>query len=125
MLKIRQAQVDAFADLRWEAFFHRTSQHVRANFPDATGGMSETDLRLVFDSVVRRCQAFGLHSERQIICMMDSTMLLGDRFEEQPKYRWARDVLTSERMSADDRAKRVLAAAVRVGQRGAMVYAWT
>jgi len=114
MLKIRQEQIDALVAVRWEAFFIRVCKHVRKAFPEVARQLGDAGLRPVFDSVVRRSHAFELRTERQIVCMMDATILLGDQFEDHPRYQWARDVLTSPYLVADDRAKLVLVTATRI-----------
>jgi hypothetical protein len=116
VLKIRQEQLDAFAAARWDDFYIRVRKHVRQVFPAVTRNLDEVDLRTIFDSVVGRSHAFGLRTERQIVCMMDATMMLGDRFEEQPRHLWAHDILGSPYLIADDRAKLVLTTANRIAR---------
>jgi hypothetical protein len=119
MLKIRQEQVDALLAVRWDAFYRRVCTHVRKEFPEEAARLGEPGLRSVFDSSVSRSDRFGLRTERQIVCMVDSTVMLGDRFEEQPRYSWALQVLTSPHLIADDRARLVLVTAAKVAPEGA------
>ncbi len=114
MLKIRQDQIDSIVSARWEDFYTRTRRHVRHVFTDRIQGLSEADLRALFDSSVARAHSFGLRTERQIVCVMDATILLGDRFENNPHYAWGEDILRSRRLIADDRARLLLAVARRV-----------
>ena len=116
MLKIRQEQLDALAAARLDRFYARVRKHVRQEFPAKTYIFDEPTLRTIFDSVMRRSHAFGLRTERQIVCMMDATILLGDRFEEQPGHLWAHDMLGSPYLIADDRAKLVLTTAARIAR---------
>jgi len=117
MLKIRQEQLDAFLAVRWDAFYRRVRAHVRKELPEESARLGEAGLRLVFDSSVRRAESYGLRTERQIVCMVDATVLLGDRFEEREEYYWAKEVLNSAILIADDRARLVLVAAARLAPR--------
>jgi hypothetical protein len=114
MLKIRQEQVDALLAVRWDAFYRRVCAHVRKEFPEEAARLGEAGLRSVFDSSVTRSDRFGLRTERQIVCIVDATVMLGDRFEEQARYDWALQVLTSPHLIADDRARLVLVTAAKV-----------
>jgi hypothetical protein len=114
MLKIRQEQLDAFLAVRWDAFYRRVRLHVRKELPEEAALLGEAGLRLVFDSSVRRAESYGLRTERQIVCIVDATVLLGDRFEEREEYGWAKAVLNSPVLIADDRARLVLMTAARL-----------
>jgi hypothetical protein len=114
MLKIRQEQLDALLAVRWEKFYRRVRVHVLEEFPEEAALLGEAGLRSVFDSSVNRSHKYELRTERQIVCMVDATVMLGDRFEEQERYSWALTVLNSPHLIADDRARLMLVTAAKV-----------
>jgi hypothetical protein len=104
MLKIRQEQVEALVQARWDNFYERAQGDVRRDLPDQTRHMSDNRLRGLFFSAKARSHKFGLRTEAQIVRMFFCSVLLGDRFEERQEYSWAKEVLQSRRLGPNERA---------------------
>ena len=69
------------------------SRHLRATFPDETGGMPDDELRRLVRSCAARSAFYGLNSAEQILCFAVVGLLIGRDFDSNPDHVWAAEVL--------------------------------
>jgi hypothetical protein len=120
-LIIRNSQKEAFSAASNHAFEQSAIEHLRKELPEAVAGRSDDDLLVWVRDAVSRSSAFGLKTQRQIMCFLDAEALLGERFYRQKGNEWAMSVLRSANLSAQDKAGVLLATACSVhsGTKGA------
>lgn len=116
MLKIRPDQTPSFEASAIDNFVQRAVSHLRTELPDHVRALSDQQLDTWVRDVMMRGEAFGLRSEKQVICMLDSEVLLGPKFYDDPKHRWARTIVTSDKLHPDDKSRVLLATACSVSR---------
>jgi uncharacterized protein YyaL (SSP411 family) len=113
MLRIRDEQMQAFDADAQKRFEDRAIRHLRANLPRQTEHFSDDNLRARVRTGAVRAREYGLESEQQIMCFVDTTFLLANNFDTAPAFSWARTILTDPQLTANQRAGTLLAAAER------------
>ena len=116
MFRIRDNHVKAFRAEHFSDFMQRALRHLRRDLPEQTSKLTDDQMRERVESCVRRATDFGLLSERQAICFVDSSFLLGIGFESDPRYDWAPPILKSDKLDPTDRAHLLLATACSVAK---------
>jgi hypothetical protein len=101
MLVIRAKQRQALAEGRRAAYVDRLAAHVRALYPEAVWSTPPEDLRRRLDAAVTRALGYGLATEAQAAYFVELTFLLGERFDEDPAYPWAREILDDASLGGD------------------------
>lgn len=93
MLVIRKAQMDTLeADAR-RRFLQRTLVRLRTELAAQTAKLSDLQLRGRVESAWKRAKPYGISAERDVTAFIDLDVLLGDRFEAEPKHTWIRQLL--------------------------------
>jgi hypothetical protein len=103
-MNIRSEQMRAFDAGAWNSFETRAIRHLRANLPSQTERETETSLRQRIRTGTQRARIYGLASERQIMCFIDSSFLLGEQFDTDPNYYWTRHILEARDVDPNRRA---------------------
>lgn len=114
MLKIREAQMQAFEANARILFEQRAIRHLRTHLPEQTSAFGDDDLRARIRTGADGAREYGLESEQQIMCFVDSGFLLTPRFDSDNAYPWAREILRNPELSPNERAGTLLATAERV-----------
>jgi hypothetical protein len=117
MLTIRSGQESTFEEIAERGFVTRAIAHLRRHFStQMRQGTTDEQLGAWARASTSRAEAFELRTERQIICFLDCEAMLGVRFYEQEAHGWAKVVLSSTKLSADDRARLLLATSSSIYQ---------
>jgi hypothetical protein len=111
MLEIRQSQAQGFAEGATAGFVRRVVAHLRQKLPDRVRSFTDSQLSDWVRDVIARGAPFGLKSERQIVCLVDCEVLLGQRFYETLGHAWAKVTLQSTKLHPEDKAQLLLATA--------------
>jgi hypothetical protein len=117
-LTIRNEQLGAFAQARYQDFEARTTAHLREFFPEQMEGMSAERTRTFIRDCVARAGTFGLRSEQAVVCYAHLSLLLGEDFERQPRWAFVPHVLRQEEYPPNDRAKLAMVLAHELRARG-------
>jgi len=104
VLKIRPEQAEAFGRDAMTDFESRAVAHLRRKLPDLTEGLSDEQLRVRVKSCVPRAARYDLVTERQIICFVDTSYLLGEQFDTDPRHADVAEVLNRKDTDPDRRA---------------------
>jgi hypothetical protein len=104
-VRIRDEQIESFAQARYQDFEERAAEHLREYFPGEVGAMPPHRLRAYIRGCVGRAGAFGLKSEQAVMCFAHLPLLLGEDFETQPPWAFVPAVLRQEQYPPNDRAK--------------------
>ena len=111
---IRNEQKDAFAESAQRQFERTAVEHLRKEMTEQVKKFSDEQLRVWVREAIVRAQRFGLVTQRQIMCFLDSEVLLGKRFYESAQDAWADKVLRSDQLVGNDKAGLLLATACSV-----------
>ncbi len=106
MFTIGTAHWLAFRAAAAEDFTTRAMRHFRASMK--LGALDDDQLRARIDRGVDEAAGFGLSSEQQVIAFLTASLVLGPAFASEVD--WAREVLRSPALGADDKALLLLAA---------------
>lgn len=84
--------------------------HVREEFPDRIVGMPEDSVREQVRWGMRRAEGYGFTNRGPVGFFIELMFLLGPEFDSDPRYPWARDILTdkTDQMDRSDRLHEVL-----------------
>lgn len=108
MFKMRDAHLQAFSDLALEGFLERATAHVRRLFPNECASARDLDLRKWFRRCIDRAGTYGLASEYEVMCYVDTTFLLGANFDTDPNHLWALELLMDQEKAPRERAEQLI-----------------
>lgn len=111
MLTIRKTQQDVFRRQARAAFEARAIAHLRRDLAEQTAGLGDDEVTRRVREAIARAERYGLATQRQIVCFVDASFLLGEGFDTDPGHGWAREVLHSPHLAASDKANLLLATA--------------
>jgi hypothetical protein len=113
--RIRPEQVSVFERLAVADFEARAVTHLRAKLPELTAEFSDAGLVERVRACIPRAAGYGLQSQQQIMCYVDTSFLLGSpEFDTDPRHHWAGHVLRSDKLAPGEKASVLLATACNV-----------
>ena len=113
MFQLREQHIQAMETVAEDNFVERGVLHLRTAFPDATSSMTDESLRARVRNGMSRARMYGLDTEQQIMCFVDSGMILGEAFDSNPNHDWARQILDRRQYPAEVRSQSLLLGATR------------
>ena len=113
-MKLRPEQIDVFRKQAAVSFESRALKHLRRDLAHQTAPFGDQQLRERVRDCAARATAYGLVNERQIMCFVDVSFLLGSDFDTNVQHAWTQKVLQDRKFSATDRANLLLATACSV-----------
>jgi hypothetical protein len=93
---IRKPQIDAFAAASTAAFYERLADHVKRVFPAHAAMVRGRRGRKFMESCVARAAEYGIREGRSIARFADLVIALGERFDDEPRNEWMREILASK-----------------------------
>jgi hypothetical protein len=114
MFRIRAGHDAALGAAALEQFMGRAVQHLRRDLATQTAGWSDEELRQRVMECIPRAGAYGLATQRELMCFVDVSFLLGNSFDTDLGQVWAAKLLRSAKLSAGDRANLLLSTACSV-----------
>jgi len=114
VFKIQKEQVAVLKGQALEGFLKQAVLHLRRDLTDLTATYSDNELRQRIKTRMERARAYGLSNKREIMCFVDVSFLLGERFDSDPAHAWVPLLLHSPKLSSGDRANLLLATACSV-----------
>lgn len=96
MLVIRHAQLEAFSQAALLRFENELLAHLRQHLPAHHGQLGDAGTRDAIRYGIRRAQAYGIESERDVAHYIRHLFLFGRDFDLDPQLPWASRVLTDE-----------------------------
>lgn len=118
MFQLREEHMRALERVAEENFVDRGVAHLREYFPDLTAGVAADSLRARIRRGAARARQYDLETEQQIMCFVDSGMMLGEDFDSDPNHDWARQILERRQYTADTRSQALLMGANRFREQG-------
>jgi hypothetical protein len=117
MLRIRKEQLPALRSVALDDFVDRGAAHLRRQLPALVAHFTAQELRERVRACIPRCDSYRLTSPYDIMCFVDATFLLGERFDEDPAHAWAADLLGDDVLAPATKADRLLRIACERGER--------
>src|SRR4051794_30394633 len=111
MFKIRKEQQQVFQKRAAAQFESNALQHLRRDLAEQTKAYTDEQLRTRVNDCIPRAAAYGLMSQKQLMCFVDVSFLLGEHFDADPQHRWSKELLESTKVSALDKGNLLLATA--------------
>lgn len=113
-LRIHRNQEDAYKQAAEADFIRRVLLHIRRDLAEAAAGLSDEEILQRVRECAPRAARHGLVTEKQLICFVDSSILLGRGFDRDPNQKWVQTLLESNKLSAGDKSNLLLATACSV-----------
>lgn len=100
MMRIRPAQIEAFASPFAQQFESASIAHIERGFPKHFGFLQENGARRVIQHGRERAEAYGLVDATSTLLYIDLTLLLGRGFDHDIQMPWAGSILTDPSLGA-------------------------
>lgn len=94
MLVIRDAQMQAFREAQVRRFENDAVQHLERVLPDRCREMGAGAVRESVQLAIRQTQVYGLDREYDVLRYLHCMCVLGFGFDQDPRYPWAKELLT-------------------------------
>jgi hypothetical protein len=104
----------AFERVALDNFEERGVRHFREQMPVDAARYTDAELRERVRRSVARCRAYGLTTERQIMCFADAGLLIGENFDTDRDHPWAPYILQNREVAPEERASAVLHIAISI-----------
>jgi hypothetical protein len=108
MFQIRNQQIDALQADMLRRFEDAAIEHLRLHLTSQAQSYTDDELRQRVRECTIRAELYGLTSEQEIMCFVDATYLLGDRFDSDPSIPWAKELLEDQDLKPPDKAETLL-----------------
>lgn len=99
MLVISGNQMKTFEQAAVWNFENRLLAHLEEFFPKHCAILGEDEMRKVVRLGLKRAEAYGLISQRDLHLYMGLMMMLGSRFDQDPQLPWAAKILIDENIA--------------------------
>ena len=117
MLIIRPEQKAVFEERAFLSYSKQAIEHLRTELPDLTAELSDGALLNSVRTCIPIAATYGLTNWAEIMAFVDATYLLGDeRFDLDPDYWWAPEILNSPYLSSMEKAIQLLDSAFAENQ---------
>lgn len=109
MLRIRNAQMTDFSEHLRKRFVRRMVTHLRLDFAEEleAHGLASTDLDDFVQQGITRAAKYRVENECDLRLFIECRVMLSPGFDEDPKFPWARDVLSSPDLSGTEKMDRI------------------
>lgn len=107
MLKIRSEQFEVFERAALRSFEDRMVEHLRGFAPSHFKILSEEEIRACVREGMKRAPSHGLTSERSIRIYVQTMFMLGSKFDTDPQYPWAAEILGEAETPEEERCDRL------------------
>ena len=113
-IRISQDQEDAFRQAAEADFNRRVLLHVRRDLAEPAALLSDEEILRRLRDCAPRAAKHGLVTEKQLICYLDASILLGAGFDQSGEHPWVLTLLGSTKLSPPDKANLLLATACSI-----------
>jgi hypothetical protein len=100
---VRESQIAAFQEQNLGRFENETVQRLRAGHPEETAEMTDVELRQLAADGVPVAFSYGITLESDVARFLEYLFLYGADFYDQPKFQWARNILTSTKLNGTEK----------------------
>jgi hypothetical protein len=107
VLTVTSEQMQAFSEAMRRGFETRMVAHLRATFAKLTAGRPDHNILAFVRFGVERSAAYGITIERDVERYLEYMVLYGPRFDADPRFAWAADVLNASDASGTTKMDRI------------------
>lgn len=101
MLIIRKEQMAVFEWHTARRFREKVKKHLRRALAEPIAGIQDAALNERIEGGIKRGRAYGLTKERDLMLFIDLTFLIAPRFEDEPRMKWSRKILSATDVAGD------------------------
>ena len=106
-----------FEEQDFRLFSKDAVEHLREQLPEPTSNLDDEALLQRVRACIPVAESYGLSAWREIMAFVDATYLLDDiRFDMDPDYWWAQEILNCPHLSAMEKAVQLLDSAFAENQ---------
>jgi hypothetical protein len=109
MLIIRRQQMAELERAQRRAFAEDTVSFIRTQYAEACAQFSPQDLTGMVAQALRKARDYNFTAHTDILRYINVMYTLGCDFDTDPRYPWARDILTNPRMRPRSKIDRLVA----------------
>ncbi len=102
-LKIRKEQMAVFASARVQQLEGEIQATVLTHWAHVAGSMSSEELRARIRRAIQRAGKYGINTSADCQRFVNLTFLLGEGFDDDPRYPWAAAFLSNSGVSGSTR----------------------
>ena len=119
-MRIRNEQMAAFRQVRFDDFSKRLAGHLRKYHPDQLASFSDEEIHTyIRECVERASRLYSIQTEQAVACYAQLPFILGDQFEVAPDLAAIPAMLGRQSFEQNTRAKMALALAYQLKQASA------
>ena len=113
MFRIRQEHLEAFEQAATTRFEDEMVLHIEECFPDEFSHLGEQRARELTRRGVSKARSYGITKQREVCVYIDLMIVFGERFDNDSRYPWAREILEENgEMAQHTKLDRLFAAAL-------------
>ena len=106
-MRIRQEQRQAFVEARLQEFENYMVVHLNKWFPRKCRALGEDGVRQAIRDGINRAKRYGVVGRRDVARFIDMMFTLALDFDEDERFRWARQILKDESRDPTARVDRL------------------
>jgi hypothetical protein len=106
LFRIRERQLDFWADKSRREYVERISTWLEAAYPECVGEMKRDELTRWVMSVVEKCEGYGIVMERDVLQVILLFIVLGERADEEKP--WVKEALADKGLMPKGRVKKLV-----------------
>lgn len=103
MVSISKTQLGEFSAQARQSFEDRLVRHLQDAFPTRYAELGEFGARAAIRAGCSRAPGYGLRSERNVARFVDLMVTVGADFDSSPATPWAREILTDDDLTPDEK----------------------
>jgi hypothetical protein len=109
MFRIRQEQMQAFAEQRVSAFVERMVQRLKSDFSNevAQQKLEEKELEPLVRKGIKEAEAYGAVGENDLELYIDCMVLFSPDFDRNPRFPWAGEILNQAGLNGTEKMDRI------------------
>jgi len=103
MLRLRQEQMEIFAEHQLQRDAKSMVQTLRLEYPDATNEYNNSDLIALVLEGIQRAQSYDLSDQGDVERFVGLMLEFGHDFDTNPETSWAGNILKDTEIEGDDK----------------------
>ncbi len=112
-LTIRNPQMAALEEAQRQEFGKRTIAFIRERYPEACSRFGDQAVRDMVALSLRKAREHGLTARSDILRYINVMYTLGCEFESDPRYPWAREIMSQPRLRPESKINQLTARTIQ------------
>lgn len=107
MLIIKKEQMEIFKTLLTQEFENKMLHHLSSVFPEQTIDLDDKELLQLIQTGINKSKKYAIEMESDICRYLESSVLHGWDFDENPNTAWAGEILQDQSISAREKMDKI------------------